>query len=155
FTDNLTPTGIITVKGKTQEEVDIAQAKIDQAAMEGRKRTPRIISDAEWHQITITPADAEFLLARQLSVQDIARMFGLPSYFLSVPQGDPLTYATAESMGRILVTFTLRPTYFQRIEESMSAVLPEGKVARFNANELLRADIKARYDSYVAGLGAK
>lgn len=153
FADNATPPGLIKVQGKTQAEVDEIQKRIDEKAAEG-KRTPRVISNAEWEQLTINPVDAQFLESRQFSIQEIARLFGVPGLFLGVATGDSLTYSTTESLFRLFVNATLRPTYLERIEQTFSRMLVRGKAARFNPNELLRADIKARYEAHKIGLEA-
>jgi|ADGO01.1.fsa_nt_gi Phage-related protein len=147
------PTGIIQVQDKTQAEVDEIQKRIDEKAKEG-KRLPRVMSNATFQQITINPADAQFLEARQFSVQEVARLFGIPGLFLGVTTGDSLTYSTTESLFRLFVTGTLRPTYLERIEQAFTRLLVRGKAARFNISELLRADIKARYEAYQIGLAA-
>ena len=49
---------------------------------------------------------------------------------------------------------TLRPTYLERIEQAFTRLLVRGKAARFSISELLRADIKARYEAYQIGLTA-
>mgnify|MGYP001179507002 CR=1 FL=1 len=153
FRDNATPTGIIQVEGKTQAEVDEIQKRIDEKAKEG-KRLPRVMSNATFQQITINPADAQFLEARHFSVQEVARLFGIPGLFLGVTTGDSLTYSTTESLFRLFVTGTLRPTYLERIEQAFTRLLVRGKAARFNISELLRADIKARYEAYQIGLAS-
>jgi hypothetical protein len=46
----------------------------------------------------------------------------------------------------------LRPNYLVPIEQTMSDLLPRATVARFDADVLVLADIKTRYDTYGVGI---
>src|SRR5690606_20726266 len=116
-------------------------ARIDKAIERGTfKRSPRIISDAKWEQLTLKPADAEWVEARNFTIQDIARLFGLHGIWLNADAGSSLTYSTTESLFRKFVSGTLWPTYLERIQQAFTRLLPEGKEARYNVSELVRAD---------------
>ena len=81
-------------------------------------------------------------------------MFGLSGFFLLVSSGDSMTYSTTESLFRMFLTTTLRPTFLERIEQSFSRLLPTNNTARFNVDEVLRADLEARYRAYQLGISA-
>lgn len=153
--NNATPSGVI----KVAQVISTDEAEDIRAQFEGRARTTRhrvgvIGGGGSFEPITISPVDAEFLASREFSVQEIARMFGLPAFFLGVDSGSSLTYSTTESIGRLLVTFTLRPSYLEPIEQVYAQLMPPGLSARFDTDELLRADLTSRYTAYQVGLDA-
>lgn len=100
----------------------------------------------------LKPVDAEFLLSRNFSVQEIARFLGIPGFFLGVEMGSSLTYSTTESLFRLMLTATLNPTYLERIQATFTRMLPKGYKARFNSDEILRADILTRYQAQAAAI---
>jgi HK97 family phage portal protein len=154
FEDEATPTGILKVpRALTKPEAEEVQEMWEESHA-GRKRPAVLSGGVEFDPITINPVDAQFIEQRNFSIQEVARLFGLPGYFLLVPSGDPLTYSTTEGLMRIFLTTTLNPTYLEPVEEVFSLMLPEGITARFNAAELLRADTQTRYAAYQAGLAA-
>lgn len=150
--DNATPSGLL----HSQERLTAAEAdevrEVWEGAHKGRKRVGVTSGTIEFKPLTIDPVDAQFLEARTFSVQEVARLFGIPGLFLGVATGDSLTYSTTESLNRLFVSTTLRPTYLERIEQTFGLLLPRGKVARFDIDELLRADIKARYEAHQIGI---
>lgn len=150
--DDATPGGIINVVNKltTTEAKQIQSEWIE--AHRGN-RAPAVLSGgAKFEPLQISPADAQFIEGRNFSVQDIARLFGLHGAFLGVEFGGSLTYSTTESLMRFLVTATLGPTYLTKIEGAFSRLLPIGRRARFDVDELLRADLQARMTAYESGI---
>lgn len=114
---------------------------------QGRKKPGVLGSGADIKPLGIKPIDAEFLMSRNFSVQEVARFLGVHPYFLGVPAGDSLTYATTESLFRLMLTATLNPTYLERIQQTFTLMLPKGYQARFDVDEILRADILTRYQA--------
>lgn len=152
--DEATPSGILNVPGKlTQPE---AQHHLDMWTNTGKRKQPRVMSGGVTFQpLTINPLDAQFIDQRNFSVLEIARMFGLDAFFLlAAVEGNSLTYTNITDLFRNLVTITLNPTYLERIGGVFSEMVPNGDIARFDTSELLRADIKARYDAYQVGIEA-
>lgn len=150
--DNATPSGLLhSEKPLTRTEADEVR-DVWEGSHLNRKRVGVTSGSVKFEPLTINPVDAQFLETRQFSVQETARIFGIPAFFLGVDSGSSMTYSTTESLFRLLVTGTLRPTYLERIEQAFSMLLPMGKLARFNIDELLRADLKARYDAHEIGL---
>lgn len=156
--DNYTPSlAIKTPEAKTQEEAELI-LKTWMSARDrngGRKRPAVLGGGAELEQLTFKPVDAQWIESRNFTVQQIGRLFGLHGFFLLVDSGSSLTYSTTESLFRLFLTATLRPTYLERIEQSFSRLLPTGRTARFNTEEILRADILSRYQAHDIALGGK
>lgn len=154
FEDEATPTGLLKVaRALTKPEAD--QVRDDWETSHGGRKRPAVLSGGvEFEQITINPVDAQFIEQRNFSVQEVARMFGLDGWFLNVESGSSLTYTTTEGLFRQLLTTLISPTYLEPIEQTFSLLLPQGERARFNTDEVLRADLEARYRSYEIGLRA-
>lgn len=152
FEDNATPSGTLSIPGKlSKPEIDaIKESWIDSHG--GRKHPAVLSGGATFEQITLSPVDAQFIQQREFGVLEVARMFGLHPWFLGSSDGSSLTYATTESLFRTLVVNTLNPTYLERIAATFTEMLPSGEHAQFNTDELLKADMKSRYDAYAVGL---
>lgn len=154
--DNFTPSLVLKMpqtldNTEAQKVLDTAMATREKG---GRKRPWLVGGGGEIEQVTFSPHDAEWIEGRNFTVQQIGRLFGLHGFFLLVDSGSSLTYSTTESLFRLFLTATLRPTYLERIEQSFSRLLPTGSIARFNTDEILRADIEARYRAYAISLDA-
>lgn len=97
----------------------------------------------------INPEQGQLLQSRQHSTGSIATAFGINGHLLnfSAP-GSSLTY---QNVGEVFVDFvrtTLAPGYMVPIEDAISDMLARGTSARFNADELYRADIKTQAEVY-------
>lgn len=93
--------------------------------------------------------DAQFIQSANFSVQDIARMLGIPSGFLGDPQAPGGDSPEQENMR--FLQFGLAP-WMARLEQGLSAdadlfTVPDMHI-KFEPDGLLRADIKTRFDAY-------
>lgn len=148
--DNYTPSVVIkSPEVRTAQDAERVLS-IWMAAREngGRARPSVMNSNSELEQISFKPIDAQWIEGRNFTVQQIGRLFGLHGIFLLVSSADSLTYATTESVFRLFLTATLRPTYLERIEQSFSRLLPSHRSVKFNTSEILRADLAARYKAH-------
>ncbi len=100
-------------------------------------------------------AGVQMVQARDYQTGEAARMFGIPASLLdySTP-GSSLTYQNLEGEFTKWVRGGLIPYYLEEIEQEMSDLLPRTTTARFNVDELLRADIQTRYEVYKLGIEA-
>jgi len=99
-------------------------------------------------------ADAEFVAQRQLSTAEICRLFRVPTWMVSAPSGDSMTYSNVESQAQGFVTFSLRP-WLVAIEQALTndGDLSVGTVYfEFLVDSLLRADAATRADVYTKAL---
>ncbi len=102
----------------------------------------------------ISNEDSQFLESRNFQVEDIARIFRVPSVLIGHPD-TTMTYASAEQLFLSFVTHTIRP-YCVRLEQSMNRwLLTEKERKEFFIEHvlagLLRGDIKSRYEAYAIG----
>lgn len=156
--DNYNPTTVIKhpsvkTKGDADRVRDMWMGDRDQRR---GKNVPAVMgSEGELDQLTINPVDAEWIDSRHFEVQSVSRTFGIPGWVFLVDQGTSMTYSNTEGIMRFWATTTLRPSYLERIEQAFSMLLPSGRSARFNLDEILRADLEARYRSYAIGIKHK
>jgi HK97 family phage portal protein len=132
-------------------------AKLGELAEQWRKRRskggrglPGVLDDgAQWKPTGVTNEQAQFLATRQFTAAEIAgQMFLVDPSDLGIPvTGTSLTYASLEQRNLRRVQVTLMP-WITRIEAAISALLPQPRYMKFNVDAILRADLKARFDSY-------
>lgn len=152
--DNYTPTLLLkhpSVTDKRSAQL-VRDMYVSDRDKRGRNVPAATSTQTEIEQMTINPVDAEWVESRAFEIQETARLFGLPGWMLLVDQGSSMTYSNTEGVMRFWATMTLRPTYLERIEQTFSRMLPEGRKARFNMDEILRADLAARYQAYQLGI---
>ena len=117
---------------------------------------PAVLSGGiKYTPVSFKPDDLQLLEARDFSIGDIARLWGIPPHLLAWgPSSTSLTYSTTASLSADWLRFTLAPLYLEPIEAALSDLIPRGQSARFNTDELLRADLGARFSAYQVGLAA-
>lgn len=108
----------------------------------------------------VNPEQGQLVQSRSHSSGNAATMFGINGHLLNYAQsGSSLTY---QNVGEVFVDFvrtTLAPGYMVPIEDRISDLLARGQTARFNTDELYRADIKTQAEVYstlvTAGMAAE
>jgi HK97 family phage portal protein len=109
----------------------------------------------EWQQIGLSNEDSQWLNSRSFSVEEIARIFRVPSLLINHPD-KTATFASAEQFFLSFVVHTMRP-HLVRIEQSTQLNIfskddfDQGYFPEFNINALLRGDVKSRYEAYKTG----
>jgi hypothetical protein len=104
----------------------------------------------KWKPITVSAADMEMQASREYQINEIARVYRIPPHMIG-GKGDSQTYANVESQNLSFLQHTLRP-WLVRVERTISDLLPAGQWARFNVDELLRADQLTRYRTHQLGI---
>lgn len=104
----------------------------------------------ELEKVTIPPEDAQFLETQRYGVEEIARIFlgGFPEMIGGAVSGSSVTYANREQRMADFIALSLSPRYLVPLEQSLSTLVPRGRIVKHNVDALLRADLKARYESY-------
>lgn len=99
------------------------------------------------HQVN--PESAQLIESRQHSSGNAATMFGLNAHLLNYSSpGSSLTYQNVGEVFVDAVRTSIKPGYMVPIEDAVSDALARGTTARFNTDELFRADIKTQADVY-------
>lgn len=107
----------------------------------------------KFQQLSMSPADAQFLETRKFSTTEIARMFGVPGWLINDQEKSTSWGSGMEQQFTALVQITLKP-YMQRIEQRITRELcdPRLERAEFKVEGLLRGDSRARAAFYNAGI---
>jgi HK97 family phage portal protein len=139
----------ITVPGAlNQEQAKQMADSVDSRHGGWRKSSKTMVfhSGADIKDIGIDPEKSQSIEARRMFVEDVARIYSIPTHKLSLPGTN--TYSSIEQTQIEFVTDTLRP-YTALIENALSTLLqvyPNGQGAflEFNMAALLRGDINSR-----------
>ena len=157
FGSGTTLHGVIEYPGAlTLEQAESLRSSFDNAHKGWRKsgRTGILSGGASFKATQADPEKSQALEARRMAVEDVARIFRIPSHMLNLPGTN--TYSSVEQNMIQFVTHTLRP-YVTLLEDSMSPMMsryPGGADAfiKFNMTALLRADTQVRFAAYSTGL---
>jgi HK97 family phage portal protein len=116
-------------------------------------REPLVIpQDIELDKWPVTADDAQFIESQRFGVEEIARIVlgGFAEMIGGSTSGSSVTYANTEQRMAAFLALSLIPRYLAPLEESLSTLVPRGRVVRHNVNALLRGDLGARFAAYEA-----
>lgn len=105
----------------------------------------------------LTAEQAQIIAAREFTIQDIARWFGVPNHLVGETTKETSWGSGIEEMGIGFVRFTLK-FWLTRFEQAISRdlILARDKYyAEFVLEELLQADTLKRFQAYAIALGNK
>lgn len=109
----------------------------------------------KYESIGIAPEDAQLLESRNFCIEDVGRIYGVPSHMLNNASGSTSWGSGLSEQVRGLQTFTLDPI-LSRIEDRFTLELAEpGAYHEFTRSGLLQATPKERFESYEIGLRAR
>lgn len=101
----------------------------------------------------INPQDSQLTESRMFGRGEAAVAFGIPGKLLEyAASGSSLTY---ENVGEVMTDFaraTLSPMYLIPIEQAITDFLTRSTVARFDLDQLQRADPKSRYEVHAIAI---
>jgi HK97 family phage portal protein len=150
FGSNSLATGVL----QTEQRLTPEQAQQLQARWTARRASlgpydPIVLGGGlKFDQLSIPPADAQFLQSREFQVAEVARMFGIPPHMLMSTEKTTSWGSGIEQMSIGYVVYTLR-FILTRIEQRLSRVLrPQAVYARFSVEGLLRGDSAQRSAFY-------
>ena len=112
-------------------------------------KTPFLHSGVKYQQLSLSPADAQWLELNKTTVAEISRIFRIPLHMMS--ELGRSTNNNIEQQALEFVTNTLRP-WVKKWEAEMDKLFTDreqGRVYfRFDLNSLLRGDVKGRATLY-------
>lgn len=163
YRNDATPGGIISlpesVKLSDSGRAATREAWADMFAGPDRARRVAILTEgATYKPIQVDPASAQFLEQRQFTVQEIARIYGVPPHLLQDSSGTS-GWGTAMSETNVqFVVHSLRP-YLERIEARFTALVrrASGDAALslvINEEALLRGATAERWNVLRANVAA-
>lgn len=114
-------------------------------------KTPVLEQGAQFKNISMTPADQQFVSQMKFSASEIAAVYNCPPAFIGA-DGASFTYANATHNDLLLAKYCLGP-WLEYIECGLGVDndlfgAGTGIKPRFNMDSLLRADVKSRFDMY-------
>ena len=98
----------------------------------------------EYKPISVSNRDAQFVEQTELSVQDIARFFGVPLYKL---QAGKQSYSSNEQNAIEYVVGTLHPKVTAYEEELVYKLLPSAETRRYRIRMNMMAELRGDYAS--------
>jgi hypothetical protein len=138
---------------RVREDEDAVQEMLDKWEIARRSRVWAYVGQAlEAKTLQFNAEQIQLADQRQHAVLEIARAAGIDPEDLGVSTTSR-TYQNSEQRRRDLLDFTLT-AYMSAVEQrlSMRDVLPRGYEAKVNLDAFLRADTKARMESYQIGV---
>lgn len=156
FSNGSRPGGVLKHKEIIKDKQARQRLKEDWESMfqgeRGWHRVAVLDGGLEFQPLSINPDDAQYVEQMQFSLEQIARMFGVPLVLLQSPEKGASYGAGIEQLMIGFTTYTLRP-YMVRIEQEAKRKLlrrEERKILFFEhlQDALLRGDIKTRYEAH-------
>lgn len=128
-----------------QEDAEIIKNRLRTAI---QSRSPLVYGkDWNFNPITIPPEQAQFIQTMRMNATQIAAIYGIPPEEIGGEAGGSLTYNTVEQNSIRLSSRTLRP-WLVKLERKFFSILPSRQYVKLNADAMVRADIKTRYEAY-------
>jgi HK97 family phage portal protein len=161
FANGMRPSGVLTVPTvlKAEQREPLQKALGDQFAGSVNAGRPMVLeAGVTWQQLTINPEDAQMLESRAFSVEEVARLFGVPPHMIGHTEKSTSWGTGLEQQTLGFVQFTLRKR-LKRIEQAIEKQLltpadrAAGVTVEFNLEGLLRGDSKGRAEFFQAALG--
>lgn len=158
-------TGILQTEQRlTQSQADALATrwKTKRTGLTSAHGTIVLDKGAKFHQLTIPPADAQFLESRRFQVTEVCRWFGLPPFLMFETEKSTSWGTGLESQALGWVKFDLQPDLLAMEQRVTKHVLwsdptkPQPLYAKHALEGLLRGDSTARANFYRAmwNLGA-
>lgn len=145
--------GIIEVPGVLNDDASKRMARSFVSSM-GEWHLPKVLEQgSKWVANDMTPEDAQMLLSRKHTVDDIARWLGIPRQMLE--NSDP-SYGNAEQFNQAFIDYTLGP-WLSLWESAINAqlILATGRFfAQFTRQALVRGNFKDRWQGHVEAVNA-
>jgi HK97 family phage portal protein len=101
--------------------------------------------DWKYEPISVPPEEAQFIQTMKMTANQVASIYGVRPEKIGGEAGSSLTYATVQQNQLEHNTSTLR-FWLELLEGAFFALLPERQFVKFNADALVRADLKTRWE---------
>lgn len=160
YRNGVNPSGAIEVERKmdAQQKEDLG-ASFRTGFAGPTKAAKALVLDQgmKWKQISISPEDAEFLASRRFTVEELARLFGVPPPIIGdLSHG---TFTNSETVGRWFATHTLTP-WIRKVEaEFTRSVFTEATRAthrlEFDMSGFQRGDPAQRWAAWKIAVDSK
>lgn len=147
------PTGVLMTKGSpTAEQRETLRTEMSGLMSGDETFMPVLPLDMKFEALSLTPSDIELLATRRFSLEEIARVFGVPSILINDSTQSTNWGSGIASIIEAFHKFNLRP-YLERLELSMlTSLLPRQDWDKYqfeiDADAILRSNRKERVEMY-------
>lgn len=141
--------GVIEYPGAlTAEQAENLAKSFDRMHKGYRKahKTGILSGGATFKATQVANDQAQMLDSRRLAVEDVARIFRVPTDMIGLNNGGQ-SYNSIEQKQIAFVTHTLRP-WIAKLEDAFSQLLPSDAFLQFSTDEFLRGDYATRIEGY-------
>jgi HK97 family phage portal protein len=151
--NGVSPSGAVTIEGKIGPE---AFAQLQErwrqlyAGPEAAGRAVILDQGAKWQQIGISPENAELLMSRRFTTEELCRVFGVPPILAGI--WDHASFTNSEQASRWYATHTLGPWIVKLQLEAKRSLFTAATATRhelgIDMSGLLRGDPELRWKSH-------
>jgi len=147
------PTGVLTSNSMlTADQADEITARWHEK--QSNRQVAVLGNGFNYDPVALSPKEALFTDVQNQSVQQIARMFGIPArLLLTGVDGTSDTYTNLSDENQVFYRHTLM-AYLDAIEDALSNCLPRGTRVKFDYEGLFKADTSQRYANYAIGISS-
>jgi HK97 family phage portal protein len=131
-----------------QDQVDRLRKSWDEThgGASNKHRVAILESGGSYEAIGLPPEDAQYVSTKNITVEDIARIFGVPPHLIG--RLDKPTYASVEQQSLEFLQYTILPLV-RSIEQSIDKTLLRAPYyCRFNLAGFLRTDLKSQMEAF-------
>ena len=142
--------GVIEYPGALTAEQAENLAKSFDRQHKGYRRAHKtgiLSGGATFKPTQIANDQAQMLDSRRMAVEDVARIFRVPSNMIGLNERGAQSYNSNEQNAIAFVTHTLRP-WINKLEDAFSNLLPTDAYLAFSTEDLLRGDYATRLEGY-------
>lgn len=152
FSSGILASGILSTDQDLKQDQARGIAEAFKAAFAGlanAQKVPVLGRGVKFEQLTIPPADAQFLESREFQVVEIARWFGVTPALL-MDAGATMNWG--DGAKQQFVQFTLNP-WLKRVEQAVTIhLLPRGQFAEYTRAGLLESDLATQAAFFASGI---
>ena len=147
--------GVLTTEQKLSKEAAERLAKAWKERKQGLKNagdTAVLEAGLKWQPLGMTARDAEMMAGRQMSVQEIARIYRMPMHKLGVVDkgvGSSLEQMDQDYMNSVVSSDLGR---WEAKFDQVFGLSAEGLFVEFDVSGFLRASLQTRYTAYRTGI---
>jgi HK97 family phage portal protein len=144
------PTPAVVLKSTLPLPKERVTALLDAWRQARQTRGTAFLNDSiDMTSVGFNSAELQLTEARQYLASEIARLMGIPEWYLGANAGGSMTYSNVTSERRALLDFSLRPI-ISSIEDrlSMDDVTVRGQYVSFDLDDFLRGNPLERAEIY-------
>lgn len=153
FQNGIHPTAVATTDQPVTEEQAILIKQRLKAAVAGRD-IPVLGAGVKLDPWVVTPEQSQLLETQRANAVMVCQMFGVPAEMIGAANaGSTVTYANREQRAQDFLNTAINP-WLIRLEDSFSGLFPRTTFVKFDTKNLLKSDLKTRYEAWQIGVTA-